>query len=122
MSEETDPPRCVWSSARPSIGGILAPADNGPAPTAEPCAEEHEPRGEQHIERDPDADDAPTTFEREHGERDEDRARREHRPHQILRVARTDEDSVEREDRTADRLHDREIRPQPARLVQDARI
>src|SRR5262245_44222152 len=101
MSEETEPPRCVWSSARPSIRSTLTPARDGPAPAPEAGAEQREPRDEQDVERDPDADDAPAELECEHGERDEDRACREHRPHQEARVARADQDPVEREHRAA---------------------
>ena len=38
---------------------ILAPADDGPASAREADAEQREPRRDQHVERDPDADDAP---------------------------------------------------------------
>src|SRR3954468_22056797 len=97
MSDETEPPRCVWSSASPSIGVTLIPSDDGPTPPPEPPREQGEPRQQEDVERDPHADDAPVPFEREDDEGDEYRARGDHRPHQILRVARSDQDPVERE-------------------------
>src|SRR5437868_5760838 len=122
MSEDTEPPRCVWSSARPSIESVYSHPYDGPAPSREADAEECEPRRDQHVEGDPYADDSPAQLEREDRERDEHRAGNEHRPHEVARVAGSDEDPVEHEDRAAERLHQREIRPERRGFVEHSGV
>src|SRR6266487_6282246 len=50
----------------------LSPPDDRPAATGETHAEQHEPRGDQTDEADPDSDDSPAELEREQGDRDVD--------------------------------------------------
>src|SRR5579875_3055043 len=104
MSDETEPPRWVCSSARPpSIRRSLVPADHGPAPSGEARGEQGEPGPDQDVERGPDADDPPAEGEREDRQGHEEPACRQHRPHQVARVARAEQDPVEGEDGTAAR-------------------
>ena len=78
--------------------------------------------GDEDVERRPHPDHSPVERERERRERDEQAAGREHRPHQVARVARADEDPVEREDCGTERLHHCEERPEECGLVEDVRI
>ena len=93
---------------------FLAPANNRPLPAREARPEEGEARGDEDVERGPDADHSPAERESESRQCDEDRARGEHRPHEIARVSGTDEDPVEGEDGAAEWLHRDEERPEEA--------
>src|SRR2546430_1186617 len=116
-SRSRSPPRFRFIGVKRS-SSVVIPCDRYAPPIAS-WAEEREPRGDEDVERDPDADHAPAVGQSECGEQDEERARGEHRPHQEAGVAGADEDPVEGEDGAAERLHQGEERPQERSLVED---
>src|SRR5439155_17517768 len=80
------------SSRKPEAGST--PPDDGPAPAGEADREQGQPHRDQNVESDPDAHDSPVASESQRSERDEDRARSDHRPHQVRGVSGTDQDPV----------------------------
>src|ERR1700704_3786307 len=94
-----------------------SPADDGPPPAREADPKEAESRCNEDIEGYPDAHDPPVSSESQGSERDEERTRRDHRPHEVRSVSSADQDPVEREHRTGERLHEHEVRPELSRPV-----
>ena len=73
-------------------------------------------------ERRPHAADPPVGLERGEQHRRAGEERDDHRQREERPVARADEDPVEREDGSVQRLHEREERPQERRLVEHRRV